>query len=213
MPDHVLHVWWALVEDLVEEHCTWLDDSERERLGRLQRAADRDRFVLGAALVRALVADLDGDRAADVALDRTCPRCGEQHGPVATPGRRWEVSVSHSGGYAVAAAAAGAVGVDVEATCPPDWHALLPDVLAPAEPPPTDEAAFLSVWVRKEAVVKATREGLSRPLSTVDLEHPPMGLEVAHLDIPGVAAAVAISSLRPAPRPVPARRWPASTRG
>jgi 4'-phosphopantetheinyl transferase len=203
----IVHVWWASTEDLSEEHARWLDDTERERLGRLRGTGDGDRFVLGAALLRALVADLDGTDPASVALDRTCPRCGEQHGPVTAPGRAWQVSVSHSGTYAVAAAAAGPVGVDVETHCPPDWRDLLPRVLADGESEPADELAFLATWVRKEAVVKATHEGLSRALPTVTLAEPPNGLLVRGLDVPGAVAAVAFGGVRPGPAPV-ARRWP-----
>jgi 4'-phosphopantetheinyl transferase len=203
VPDEPVHVWWAHTEDLTDAHAGLLDDVERARLGRLERDEDRDRFVLGAAVLRALVARLDGTEARYVALDRTCPRCGAQHGPVATPGRPWQCSVSSSGTYAVAAVASHAVGVDVETTCPPDWRALLPDLLTPGEQVPPDETGFLSTWVRKEAVVKATREGLSRPLSSVDLAAPPGNLAVLDLDIPGATAAVAVAGSQ-----VRVRRWP-----
>ena len=126
----VVHVWWATTDDLTAADAELLDDAEHARRTRLQRAADRDRFVLGAALVRCLVAHLDGTDPDRVALDRTCARCGEQHGPVATPGRPWQCTVSHSGGYAVAAVSLAPVGVDVETGCPPEWRDLLPDVLA-----------------------------------------------------------------------------------
>ena len=132
-------------------------------MARLRRREDRDRFVLGAAVLRSLVAGLDGTEPHLVTLDRTCARCGAQHGPVRAPGRPWHCSVSHSGPLAVAAVVADAsattVGVDLETTCPPDWHELLRDVLAPGEAAPADEEEFLALWVRKEAVVKATREG------------------------------------------------------
>ncbi len=136
--DEVVHVWWATIDDLTAADAELLDDAERARRTRLQRAADRDRFVLGAALVRGLVAHLDGTDPGRVALDRTCARCGEQHGPVTTPGRPWQCTVSHSGEYAVAAVSAAPVGVDVETACPPEWRDLLTDVLAPGEArPPT----------------------------------------------------------------------------
>ena len=209
----MVHVRWARTDELRDRHRDLLDDHERERMGRLQQEADRDRFVLGAAVLRGLVADLQQTEPRLVALDRTCPKCGAQHGPVSTPGRAWHCSVSHSGPFAVAAVvaadAATTVGVDLETSCPPDWHSLLADVMAPGEPAPADEAAFLRTWTRKEAVVKATREGLSRPLSTVDLATPPGQLRVLDLDLTElgatglIAAAVAVDGpaevdLRPA---------------
>ena len=198
----MVHVRWARIQELTGCHVDLLDEHERERLTRLRLVADRDRFVLGAVLVRSLVAGLEQTEPSLVQLDRACPRCGAQHGPVRTPGRPWHCSVSHSGPFAVvavlAASAGSTVGIDLETTCPPDWRTLLPDLLAPGEAAPEDEIGFLRTWVRKEAVVKATREGLSRRLSSVDLAAPPgqlrvLDLDVAELAAPGAtAAAVAV---------------------
>jgi 4'-phosphopantetheinyl transferase len=163
----------AHVDDLAPRHLDLLDVPERARWERLERDADRGRFVLGAVLLRSVVADLEGGEPSAVSLDRTCPRCGEQHGPVTTPGRPWRCSVAHSGPYAVVAVAradaAPLIGVDVETRCPPDWRDLLPRVVAPGETPPEDERGFLAAWVRKEAVLKSTGDGLSRPPSSVRL--------------------------------------------
>jgi 4'-phosphopantetheinyl transferase len=175
VPAAEVHVWWAHTDDLTEAHLELLDHRERERWARYQRQDDRDRFALGSAVVRSLVAELDATVPSQVFLDRACPTCGAQHGPVTTPGRAWRCSVSHSGSFAVAAVAAVAssgstlVGVDLETRCPPDWRELLPDVLAPDEVTPGHEQAFLTMWVRKEAVLKATREGLSRPMSSLSI--------------------------------------------
>jgi 4'-phosphopantetheinyl transferase len=196
----VVHVRWARTDELTDGHLDLLDDHERDRLTRLQGQADRDRFVLGAAVLRGLVARLEGTEPHLVGLDRTCPRCGAQHGPVSTPGRPWHCSVSHSGSFAVAAvvasAAAATVGVDVETGTPADWEQLLRTVLAPGEDAPVDAAGFVRTWARKEAVVKATREGLARPMSSFDLAAPPDGLRLVDLDVPALdgtgAAAVAV---------------------
>ena len=201
-PSGTVHAWWARTDDLGEHHLDLLDDHERERLARLRQQGDRDRFVLGATVLRGLVARLEETEPGLVGLDRTCPKCGAQHGPVTAPGRPWHCSVSHSGPFAVAAVvaadAATTVGVDLETTCPPDWQAMLAGVLATGEEAPADEAAFVRTWTRKEAVVKATREGLSRPLSSVDLAAPPAQLRVLDLDLTElgatgpIAAAVAV---------------------
>jgi len=197
-----VHVRWAYTDDLTETHLDLLDGEERERLSRLRRGDDRDRFVLGAVLLRALVADLDGTEPHLVTLDRACPRCGAQHGPVSAPRRPWHCSVSHSGPFAVAAVVADAsattVGVDLETTCPPDWHELIRDVLAPGEVAPADEDEFLTLWVRKEALVKATREGLTRPLSSVDLCAPTDGLHVLDLDTGPLVATRSVARARAA---------------
>lgn len=177
---------WAHTDDLTDAHVARLDERERERWQRYSRRGDRDRFALGSALVRGLVAELDGTTPAYVDLDRTCPRCGAQHGPVTTPGRAWRCSVAHSGPFAaaavVAASAATHVGLDLETRCPPDWVDLLSDVLSPDEEAPADEEAFLAVWVAKEAVVKATGEGLSRPMSSFSISSTTSGLQVTGVE-------------------------------
>lgn len=166
-------MWWARLDDLTEAHLGVLDKHERERLARLRRPEDQARFALGSVVVRSLVAELADTRAELVRVDRTCPRCGAQHGPVTLPDLAWHCSVSHSGSFALVAAVAhedsAMVGVDLETRVPPDWPRLLPRVLAPGEPEPADAREFLALWVRKESVLKATREGLSRPMSSVRL--------------------------------------------
>jgi 4'-phosphopantetheinyl transferase len=205
---------WGLVSDLARRHRRWLDDTERERLSRLRRAEDRDRFVLGSTLVRALVAELDGVAPGQVRLDRRCARCGDQHGPVTLPGRGWSCSVTHSGPFAAVAVAPAPtrVGVDLEVACPPEWPDLLARVLAPGEVAPADGAEFLSRWVAKEALLKATHHGLTLPMTSVTVGHggaarvgaePPgwqvVGLDVQPLGAPSEAAAALAVDTGPGP--------------
>jgi 4'-phosphopantetheinyl transferase len=193
-----VHVWWAHTGDLTDDHLELLDEQERGRWSRYQRRDDRDRFALGSAVVRSLVAELDGTLPQRVTLDRTCPRCGEQHGPVTTPDRGFRCSVTHSGPFAVAAvvaaSAATAVGVDLETRCPPEWTDLLPDVLASDETPPVDEHGFLALWVRKEAVVKAYGDGLSRPMSSFSVSG-----AAAHARLRSAAPSLQLADLDVAP--------------
>ena len=74
-PAVVVHVRWARTDDLTDRHVDLLDDREKDRLTRLKRQGDRDRFVLGAAVVRGLVAQLEQTEPGLLQLDRTCPRC------------------------------------------------------------------------------------------------------------------------------------------
>ena len=124
------------------------------------------------------------------------------------PGRPAGV-VSHSGDYvAVAACPDAPVGVDVEqAARRTGYQALVPYVLGPAEAPEAvDLAAFLRYWVRKEALVKATGDGLGAGLRGVTVTPPGQpprllsyrarpGLQAALHDLagrPGHPAAVAV---------------------
>ena len=167
-------VWvrWAPISDL-RDHVALLDERERERWAAYSREEDRHRFALGSSLVRRLVGELEGVRPVEVVLDRTCTHCGAPHGPVTTPDLPWRCSVSHSGEYAVAAVAAAhdttALGIDLETRRPDDWRRLLRRVLADGEAEPADADAFVETWARKEAVLKATGEGLNRSMTTVRL--------------------------------------------
>ncbi len=104
----------------------------------------------------------------------------------------------------VADAAASALGVDLETRCPPEWVDLLPGVLAPDEAPPADERGFLALWVRKEAVLKAYGDGLTRPMSSFSVSgatgHPRLSgeapsLRLADLDVAPLQSAGAGTAL------------------
>ncbi|WP_338750720.1 4'-phosphopantetheinyl transferase family protein [Janibacter alittae] len=110
---HVVDLWWADLRSADARLFGLLDDRETERLDRMERAADRGRFVLGAALLRLAVGAATGEEPRSVAVGRTCADCGGDHGAPRVDGVR--VSVTHAGPLVLVATAADAVGVDVEA--------------------------------------------------------------------------------------------------
>ena len=132
-----------------------LDAGVRERLEGLAREEDRRRHATGAALSDAL-ARIHGGAGAHVVRARGAAPVVE--------GARGElyVSVAHGGAWVVVAVCAVArVGVDVE-PLGREWDAgVAEQVLAPAEREGVRTGAELLVaWTRKEAVVKATGDGL-----------------------------------------------------
>lgn len=137
--------------------------------------ADRARFVTAAALLRLVASRLMGVAPGQIAVDRRCHVCGRPHGRPSLGSGRPQVSVSHSGDYvAVAVCPDAPVGVDVEQDGRrTDFKALVPHVLDPGEAPAAvDVAAFLRYWVRKEALVKATGDGLGAGLRGVVVTAP-----------------------------------------
>ncbi|HUC26069.1 MAG TPA: 4'-phosphopantetheinyl transferase superfamily protein [Streptosporangiaceae bacterium] len=162
------------IHDLRPAHLTLLSDTELARAQHYQRASDSDRSLLGAALLRLTAARQLGVRPADVAVDRTCGRCGAQHGRPQLPGSGLHASVSHSGDIvAVALTAEGPVGVDVEAVRTIDFAAVTESVCTPAERKfVTGLDDFYAYWTRKEAVLKATGEGLLRPMTDLQVTPP-----------------------------------------
>ena len=174
-PAGTVDVWWARRHDAADGHIALLDDTERQRWAGYRRDADRERFLAGCALAKMAIADYSGQRPGDVSFDRTCRNCGRPHGKPALRGGRLELSVAHSGDLVAVAVATAPVGVDVEQlegrTRPlgrdGDPDALARLTLADTEraalaavPPPGRARAFLVAWTRKEAVTKATGDGL-----------------------------------------------------
>jgi 4'-phosphopantetheinyl transferase len=185
-PDGTADVWWARRQDAADRLAGLLDETERRRWAAYRRQEDRDRFLTGCALAKAALARYIGQRPADVRFDRTCGQCGEPHGkPVlagAGAGPGVEHSVAHSGDLVAVAVAGAPVGVDVEQTDvrprplggDGDPEALARLVLSETERaalaavlPDGRARAFLVAWTRKEAVTKATGDGLRAAFSEV----------------------------------------------
>jgi 4'-phosphopantetheinyl transferase len=177
----VCQVWWARPGDVDPLHDALLAPVDLLRRARLRQQADRHRLTVATAVLRMVVGTHVGVPPAWVVIDRSCPGCGGQHGKPRLPGLH--VSVSHSGGtVAVAVGLDGPVGVDVEELGqhdPSELERLVVDVLAPEEQAAlaqlTDRnrvRGFLAYWTRKEALVKATGDGLSTPLDSVVVSRP-----------------------------------------
>lgn len=163
----------ARLSDLRDHHAALLSLAERERRARFRRPDDRDRFTMGAALLRLAVAQRTGTEPSTVVITRTCDECGRQHGrPRLEHGVH--ASVSHSGDLVVVATTvAGPVGIDVEQIGEAPWHDLASAVCAPGELASVlTPADFFTCWVRKEAYLKATGEGLRRDMTEVVVTPP-----------------------------------------
>jgi 4'-phosphopantetheinyl transferase len=182
LPDGTAHVWWARRQDASDRHAGLLDETERQRWAAYRRKEDRERFLTGCALAKTALAGYAGQRPADVRFDRTCRECGQPHGKPVIRDGGLEHSVAHSGDLVAVAVARAPVGVDVEqldGRAHPlgedgDPEALARLVLSAAErtvlaavPPPGRARAFLVAWTRKEAVTKATGDGLRASFSTI----------------------------------------------
>jgi 4'-phosphopantetheinyl transferase len=180
----------------------WLAPHELDRWRRLRKSSDRSRFVASRALLKALVGELAGVAPSAVRLDYRCERCGEQHGrpvvlapPVAAA---WHVSLAHSGDLVVVAAATSPVGVDVECVEDTEFAGFDQVALTPAEQQAVADLpagrersqARARHWVRKEAYLKATGEGLRTDPARLTI---PARADVTEVEVPiGYVAAVAV---------------------
>jgi 4'-phosphopantetheinyl transferase len=189
-------VWWARVEGGGDGLVGRLDAVERDRWQRLRNGRDRDRYAVAHATARTACGLLLGVAPERVRWSATCRYCAGAHGRLGVDlaGGRLCVSLSHSGTRVAVAAAWGTeVGIDVEEIAlrgEPPLTALseverrhLATLAEPARP-----AGFIRYWTRKEAVLKATGDGLLVP---------PRRLTVSP---PGAPAAVLDWVDRPPPR-------------
>jgi 4'-phosphopantetheinyl transferase len=120
-------------------------------------------------------------------------------------GQDLQLSLAHAGHVVVCAASPQPVGVDVEvlpAPTPP--AALLERYLSPGErasleklSPPERSRAFLQIWVRKEAILKAGHVGMGIDLRLVDVG----GRSVA---VPGVIPQLRLTDINLGPEAVAA---------
>jgi 4'-phosphopantetheinyl transferase len=166
------------------EHDALLGAADLERRSRLLRDADRRRLTGAWAVARVVLGAAAGIPPDRLRVDRTCPRCGAQHGkPWLPTAPDLHVSIAHSDScIAVAVAQGFPIGVDVEAIVQceqAELDLLIGDTLAAEERSElvrqtgTDRArAFTTYWTRKEAVLKATGDGLAMPLDKLVVSPP-----------------------------------------
>ena len=153
-------IWVADPTNMSPTLVSGLTPTEQQRRSRLVQAADKDRFTAGAVLLRHLVAHATGIAPYAVRVDRRCGRCDGPHGKPTVVGQQVEVSVSHSERVvAVALTSSSPVGIDVEWMQSRDTTDLARVSLTPDEPL-SDTRDFYRYWCRKEAVTKATGDGL-----------------------------------------------------
>ena len=143
-----------------------LDDAEWTRVPAYRLDADRQRFVLGAAMLHLELGRATGADPRGRVVNRTCPTCGRPHGAPRPIAVGWSASVSHSGDIVVVALRQGGpVGVDVEEPRDVDEAtmalALRPGELAWVRAEPARRARrFHLLWTGKEAVLKALGSGI-----------------------------------------------------
>jgi 4'-phosphopantetheinyl transferase len=160
-------VFFVPVESACASAVQLLSSAERMRLSELRIEAARNEFVSLRACLRSVMSERLGCAPQSVVIEAS-PGCQ----PVA-PGSGWYFSLSHASKCGVVALSrTGPIGVDIEA----DHHVqdsmlVARKVLHPSECEwicsqniDTRSAAFLRLWVRKEAVAKASGQGLAMSL-------------------------------------------------
>jgi 4'-phosphopantetheinyl transferase len=169
-----VHVWSIDLERPPDRFVRSLSADERSRAARFRFAHDRARYVVAHGALRALLGRY---------LQRPPASIGFRVGPRGKPALAQSppalhFNLAHSESLALVAVALGhQVGVDVERLRPlPDLRGVAAHSFSPAEntclaavPAGGELEAFYQCWTRKEAIIKATGEGLNRPLDSFDV--------------------------------------------
>ena len=176
------YVWWfdTRAVSVTPAGLAGLDRGELGRAESFLFPADRHRYQAAHIMLRQVLSSYTGTAPGRLRLDRErCPQCGSPSGkPVVLPGPGPagarpvpSFSLAHSGDLVVIAIAGHAVGVDVEqdsARCVcslagdlhPDDTAWVTGLDGERE----RHRAILTCWVRAEAVLKCTGQGIGHGL-------------------------------------------------
>lgn len=192
----VILIEWAKPSELnfLDDPLGFLTELESARCKQFRHQADRGRFVSAWSLARRVLGELTGSDPRDVPITRCCLICGHpSHGKPRLLAGGWDFSLSHAGDRVVLAVTDhGAVGIDVETTDALDNIGNLQGLVLHPDESYFDEVDLLRMWVRKEALLKATGYGLAKPMNSFRIVDRLWGASVRDLDADeGYVAAIA----------------------
>jgi len=169
-------LWWASLaaaDDELARLSAWLAPAEHARAARYGRESLARRYIIGRALLRRVLGQALGVHPATVPIVR-----GDRGRPRLDGGIALDFNISHTEGVAlIGIARNGRIGVDVEHSARiVRADGLAHKFLTPAEQAtlaPLGESErrvrFLRYWTCKEAMSKATGDGLSAPFRKLDV--------------------------------------------
>lgn len=150
-----------------------LDAAERARLLRLRTPDARNRYLTLHHLTRSAVARALGKSPAELVIERSCERCGKDHGRPRLADDAAGVTFSGSNGRGwvgvAVARGLGPVGLDLEGRLTSSEHRHLANLVRAPGDSPASGADVAASWVRKEAVLKAAGVGLFVDMGAVQV--------------------------------------------
>lgn len=189
-----IHVWYfALAVDaaLLPTLRQRLDAIEKARADRFYRVVHRDRFTVGRATLRQILAAYAGNTPEAVCFSYGAS--GKPELASCDQGQDLHFNLSHTGDFGACAVARGAaLGMDIEALRPcPDFLKIAKRFFAPDEVaaleslPERDQLpGFYQCWTAKEALVKAWGAGLTVPLDRFSVQVEPDRTMLRRLSLP-----------------------------
>jgi 4'-phosphopantetheinyl transferase len=175
-PGDLVDVWWFDTRAVPAGPAGLadLDRGERDRAEAFLFPADRHRYQVAHLMLRRVLAGYTGTPAGRLRLGREpCPHCGSPGKPVleAGAGPVPSFSLTHSGDMVAIAVAGRPVGVDLERDAD-RCVCSLAQALHPADAAwvaglgePDRHEAIITCWVRAEAVLKCTGQGIGHGLA------------------------------------------------
>jgi 4'-phosphopantetheinyl transferase len=176
LPSETVHLWYMSVTDtriLLDNHLSVLDEEEKYRANQFHFERDRTRFILARGSLRSLLARYTGSDPALIRFKQNRygkPFLQHPHSPV-------QFNITHSAGCIVHAIAYGTeLGVDVEFVRNSAGLASVASYFAPGEQAwlgaadaREHDVRFFTLWVCKEAYIKALGRGLSKSLDSFEI--------------------------------------------
>lgn len=172
-----------------ERYWNLLDDTERSRAERFRFDYDRERFVLGHGLLRAVLGRLTGSDPAAIRYVR---------GPFGKPslfdgGPHFNFSDTKDA-VLIGLSSNGPIGVDLETMARAVDHAAVSGhYFTPEEVEEINQSAdakrlFLEYWTRKEAILKASGVGIMEDLRSLGVNRERNSMTITHGDFERLAA-------------------------
>jgi len=178
-PRGAVHVWRACAENIdADDVDGLLSFDERKRADRFHFDCDRQQFIVAHAALRTILARYLAARPTEL---RFAQAARGKPFLVSPRAESFHFNLSHSGRFALIAVASHTVGVDLEHRRPlGDITSLAAQVLNTGElrawqmlDQEQQPRALFNAWTRKEAIVKATGDGLACPLHDVEVVFEP----------------------------------------
>jgi 4'-phosphopantetheinyl transferase len=159
---HIFKISTAVYEQIENEYKAVLSTDEINKASRFMQVNDSKLFIVGKYFLRYIIGKLRGIAPSSVIFSFI-----ENKKP-ATQGINF--NVSHSGNYVVIGISTEALGVDIEERVDMfDYKSLLSTCFTKNEIRHINEDIdFYTFWTRKEAILKATGEGLIDDLLLID---------------------------------------------
>jgi len=183
LADNEIHVWattLSVTADALGQFSATLSADEKERANKFKFEKHRNRYIAGRGALRAILEQYSDARAAELRFDYLTNGKPAFAQDFASAGIHF--NLAHTEDLAlVAVTRIGLVGVDVECVRPvKDVDELVARFFSAREnelfqkvPDDQKPAAFFNLWTRKEAMLKATGEGITRSLSLVEVSFLP----------------------------------------